>query len=228
MSVKSPAGYNLVNTMNTTMTDKTVYTFQADEVKRIFTLNGRRIPSVSDVLRDAGLSPKWSSEDAMTRGSYVHALCEYLDLGDYDQSEADRLGLAGYVESWRKTKIKENIEIVDIEKRRFNSTFGFCGKTDRIVMIGETAYDHILDLKTGGHYDYIRIQLGAYAYLQDNPPDAYGRCSVHLHEDGSAGDVEFYDDESDCEIFLSMLATTNTRLKHGVIKWGNNGLESDR
>ena len=181
-----------------------------------YRLGGRVLPSVTEILADNGfINPTWYTEEGRTRGTDVHALCQFFDEGDYDPKEAERLGLAGYVESWNKLKTRLQLEVLDIEKRMADPVNLFAGTADRLVR--QRARRWILDFKSGGKEGWHRYQLGGYEQLyQANGLAGVLRGSVYLKADGSMADLVPHEDDGDRLYFLAFNATTQARRSHGI------------
>lgn len=203
------------------MTTATMPRFEADEVKRIFLLDGRRIPSITDVIQDLGyIDPRWFTERDRLRGQYAHSLCQFYDEQDYDPAEAKKLtgfidadpnaGLDGYVESWRKIVERYKPTWLDIERRLFSPTLRFCGKPDRRLLIGKR--EHIWEIKTGPPEAWHGYQTGAQDVLfGPYPDDVRRRAGVHLHADGAEATLKPHPLFDDAAHFFAMLDCYRTR-----------------
>lgn len=70
------------------MTDKTTPDFVFDATSHAYTLSGVALPSVTGILRAAGMYPnvEWYTPDARERGTRVHEYTAALDEGWLDES----------------------------------------------------------------------------------------------------------------------------------------------
>ena len=70
------------------------FTFDPEEHR--FSVNGVVWPSITQVLREAGMiDDRWFDEYSATRGSYVHKICELHEKGILDPKSVDD-DLKGY------------------------------------------------------------------------------------------------------------------------------------
>lgn len=203
------------------MTTATAPKFTADEDKRIFLLDGQRIPSITDVIQDLGyIDQRWFTERDRLRGNYVHSLTQFFDEGDYDPAEARRLtgfidadpnaGLDGYVESWRKFVDRKNPQWLDIERRLFSPTLRYCGKPDRRALIGKR--EHLWEIKSGPPMAWHAYQTGAQDVLFGlYPKDVRRRAGIHLYADGVEAAEVPHLDYGDASHFFAMLDCYWTR-----------------
>lgn len=188
-----------------------------DEDKHEYRFQGAVVPSVTQVLTDNRfIDHTFYTEEAKVRGTRVHLLCEFFDRHVYDPNQAERFGLAGYVESWRKFMGMTSLGILDVERLMAHPVYRFGGRPDRLARIGRATW--IIDLKTGGPELWHPYQLGGYEelYLVNGVGGPLRRMSVHLREDGSLASHVEYDDMNDRHHFLSFLNATNQRRKHGI------------
>lgn len=203
-----------------------------DAAEHAYHLDGRRLPSVTQILEDVGIIdysgiPGASREQYLLRGQIVHA-CTQFD--DEMSVEGNRLAddqidprVAGYVEAWRRFRRDTGFTPELIEHRAANKQYGFAGTLDRTGRLrGETGVG-LWDIKTGHAMPWTRLQLAAYASFFEKPRTLL-RSVVELHEDGTYC-VPFVwqarDWMTDFNIFLS--AVNVFREKHP-----NFGLEKRR
>lgn len=200
-----------------TQTPTKVADLQFDEAAHVYRLAGRIIPSVTQVLCDNGFINKDRyPEEARVRGSRVHLLCQFFDENDYDAKEAERFGLAGYVESWRKRLVQLGAEVLDIERLMADHTYLFGGRPDRRVIIKGRQW--VLDIKSGGAEYWHAYQDGAYArlYAANGEPGPFRRAGVYLKADGSLADFIEHDNPFDAGYFMAFLTTTHRRREYGL------------
>src|SRR3954454_11294161 len=77
-----------------------------DHAAHEYFLDGERVPSTTQILRDSGLIrlegiPPFILEAARKRGSAVHALVHYVNERDLDWSSVDPI-YRGYLDAWLK------------------------------------------------------------------------------------------------------------------------------
>lgn len=187
---------------------------QFDEATHTYTEGGKRVPSVTRIIRAAGLMPTfYGDESAMHRGSMVHRACEFHDQGDLDESTVDPK-ITGYVAAWTKFRAETRFDPADIEWRHSHPIYKYAGTVDRIGSFD--GRPTIIDIKTGSFDDWMGIQLAAYEGLIHAPVNSrrYRRLGVLLTAEGKYS-VRQFDERSDWPIFLSALSIYNWRKSHG-------------
>ena len=159
---------------------KGVLTF--DESTHTYTLDGYRLPSVTQVLERTGIVdysfiPPRIRDMALERGSAVHAAIA-LDL-ENDLDEASVEPIMGYVIAARNARRDLGIVKPDLfEQRGHHPQYRYAGTVDLI------AGDVLLDWKTNSAEWWVRLQTAAYAAMQPEP-GRFKRIAVELHDDGS-------------------------------------------
>jgi len=190
-----------------------------DRINHMYSLRGRRLESVTEVLERAGIcdytSTGLSRGEALWRGSTVHEAIA-LDLeGDLDDRSVPEI-CAGYVEASRRFRRERHFECELHEYYRHHKDYMYAGTLDAKgwADLGEGKRRYLLDWKTGRAQSWVRYQLAAYAGFFESP-GAELRLCVELHSDGSYTLFEFSpaDFRSDYDIFLSALAVVRVREK---------------
>lgn len=184
--------------------------FVFDPETHSYTLDGRKLPTVTGVLASVGIiDTTFFTEEAAWRGSVLHKCCELDDLGKLDESSVDQ-SVAGRLQGWRKFKAETGFKATEIEKARYSKTFLYAGTPDRMGRIGKV--NVLPDLKSGAHQDWHPIQLAAYAYFFP-APKAFHRVVVVLRDNGNF-DLRVYTAdtiERHFNIFISALNVWNWR-----------------
>ncbi len=184
-----------------------------DEATHTYTLNGVRIPSVTQVLADAGLvDSTWFTEEAAWRGSAVHLACRLEDEGELDEDTLDP-AIAGYLDAYRKFKAESDFRPELIEHRVVHPAYGYAGTLDRTGTI--EPWRVIGDLKSGQVYPWVACQLTGYALTFPNPR-TFRRMAIRLKDDGTYSVTEypaktFQEDAND---FLAALRISNFKRRH--------------
>lgn len=152
---------------------------QTDENNRLFAVDGIRYPSVSDVLQNMGfIDTTWLSEQGRDNGSRRHKVCELDNLDDLIEESVDPADKP-FLSASRQNKADTGIQIHEVEQRRYNHVYRFCGKPDMLVMF--RGHQEIWDIKTGNKMPHYKYQIGGYLSLYDDC--FYGRC-VYLKPNG--------------------------------------------
>lgn len=137
-----------------------------DEATHTYTLDGIRLPSVTEVTRFCAYDYKsdrpWLAEAAARRGTAVHEACALIDYGEEPEETPE---IAGYLKAYRRFLADYKPEWKLIEHPIGSILLGYAGTLDRFGTIdGAPA---ILDIKTGQLHDAaLSAQLTAYAELR--------------------------------------------------------------
>ena len=189
--------------------------FVFDRGKHLFIVNNEVWPSITQVLRAAGMiDDRWFDDYSALRGTYVHKICE-LDLADNLNESTIDDKLLGYYEAWRRFRRDMRYIVNETEKPRVNNYYQFGGIADTVgVLNGKSA---VVDIKTGAEIPATRIQTAAQTLLFDWP--ILTRYSLQLKPDGKYK-LNSYPVESnvnDRNYFLSALSVWWWRRKHKLI-----------
>lgn len=186
-----------------------------DEAAHEYRLDGRRLPSVTQLLAplvDYSKVPRETLERAQALGTAVHRMTELYDNDDLDEeSLSDEL--RPYLASWLRFRTECQFEPVTIEHRMSHPLYHYAGTSDRTGIIkGRLA---VVDLKKmmvlGPH---IGPQLAAYEKLhQAEGLKVLDRFALGLRPDGTYR-LQPYTDPLDWQCFLSHLTIHNWKTKH--------------
>lgn len=156
--------------------------FSFDREAHVYSLGDRVLPSVTEILRGAGLvDDRWWTAAAAWRGSAVHLACWYDDQNDLNESQLDPT-LRPYVDAYRKFKFETGFEPTDIETPLYNDLLGYAGTPDRIGKINGKRLC-VPDLKSGASSKVTRFQTVAYTACLPSPRK-YVRMEVRLQPNG--------------------------------------------
>lgn len=154
-----------------------------DTDRHEYKIGGVKIPSVTQIIKEAGLMPTYKPDAnfAMVRGSHVHKATELYDLGRLDEESLDP-ALAPYLEAWKAYREQAKIEFVagGIEKVVADQAGRFAGTLDRLGLDKEGTLC-VIDIKTGSPAPWHSLQMAAYAMTQKGLPR---RIAVYLSGDG--------------------------------------------
>lgn len=185
-----------------------------DEATHTYLNDGKRVLSVTQILREAGLitGTDFFTEDARLRGEAVHKACEYLDEDDLDFETVDPAYLP-YLKAYQKFLSDFNPSWKDIEKIVYNNTYNYVGTFDRAgILLNDLC---VLDIKSGGKLPWHPVQLAAYAGAYTT--SAIKRYGLYLKDDGDYK-LKEYSDPKDFRIFTCAAAVANWKLLKGIIK----------
>ena len=188
--------------------------------KHVYTLEGKEIPSVSEITRFLSRevykdADQAAMDIAADRGTRVHKACEELDreglaCGDYD--------IEGYVRAYGKFLNEHDVKWEMIEKPVYSKYLWIAGTVDRYGLVdGEPT---ILDIKTtktisGKHKVQYGAQLDFYKLMIKDAPDTAKEVILQLREDGTYKMIEIKEHLAVAMSCLTLHRTfENTRQKN--------------
>lgn len=137
-----------------------------DEVTHTYTDpdTGRKIPSVTTILRDVGLAlhafrADDVTEAAMDRGRRAHKAAELIDLGRLDRDTVSE-DIEAYVSAYEMFLSESGFKPDMIEGLVYSRELGYAGRVDRTGGLGLMS---VLDIKTGRPSPWAWLQTAAYA-----------------------------------------------------------------
>ena len=137
-----------------------------DEKEHIYTEDGKRLPSVTDIVNDECGNPGYATEWHLNRGTQVHRcmalyLAERLDLESVDPRIRAR------VDQGIKAVKDLQIHPRAIEHRMSHKTLGFAGTPDLLAEMQGKPRDCGVDWKSS-HARETEIQVGGYTALYED------------------------------------------------------------
>lgn len=160
-----------------------------DEETHEYRVDGRVVPSVTEILTGAGLAENRFSggreidpevlENAAERGAFAHRAIELDCAGELDEDSLDD-EIFAYVEAWRDFVADTGFLPVANEISFYNSIGDYCGTFDMVGYLGEELT--VVDLKTGsiGLKPWHKYQLAAYAAIFKNKEGKWPKTKM-LH-----------------------------------------------
>ncbi len=196
---------------------------QFDAAQHAYTLDGVRVPSVTQVLKDLydfnGIPLSVLNAKAAL-GTAIHRACELLDNDDLDEdSEAGRAALtplAGYLDGYKRFKAEKRPVILANEQRLHHPMHRYAGTIDRSYAFGGHVWD--VDLKsTVSMSPIVGLQTAAYTemFKAGGRTQAARRGALQLFPDGKYKLHEF-SDPSDFSVFLSLLTVQRFKERHAL------------
>ena len=190
-----------------------------DHKTHSYTLGGKCVPSVSAILRGAGLVD-FSGIDrtvlarASTFGTAVHRACELDDKKDLDESVLSE-HLVPYLLAWRNFMEQTGFKVLESETPVGSKKWGYAGTPDRVGTIkGQLT---IVDLKTNAVMrPECALQIAGYkiAYEEMRGEKVKKRIAVHLKPDGKYA-LHCYADQMDETVFMSAVNIYKFKNKGG-------------
>ena len=183
-----------------------------DPEKHEYRVGGKVLPSVTEILRSAGLVdfsrvPPETLRMAQERGTAVHAACHLYDSGTLDYASLDAV-IWPYLEAWDKF-IRQADVAIHMTEHPVHSKHGYAGTFDRLAMVA--GKPSILDIKTSEIISQATgVQTSAYLRAAEEcnclgmPAKKYQRFAVHLYDNGKY-ELEPYTSGQDWPVFLACL-----------------------
>jgi len=191
-----------------------------DNERHIFTLDGVVVPSVTGVLKAAGLVdysavPPHFVEQARQFGSAGHYATQLYDQGNLDYDTLDP-ALRPYLDSWIKFREYHAFVPEIIEQPMGNKTYMFGGIPDRIGK--RHGIQAVVEIKsTAVLGKEVAAQTAGQVILWKGKIDTkVERWAVRLTNEGLP-EVVRYKDASDFSVFLAALTIANTKKKWGLL-----------
>ncbi|MDA8121389.1 MAG: hypothetical protein M0Z38_02335 [Deltaproteobacteria bacterium] len=182
--------------------------FEYRNADHSYWLDDRRLETVTEILERSGIADyRFSNEDAMLRGTYVHRATEMIDRGTLDWAALDPV-LVPYCEAYQRFVEDKRPVILMSEKPMYHPQYLFAGTPDRVM---EMDGDIILpDLKSGAPNRATVIQTSTYRELVEVSEGIKCRkCfSLHLKDTGKyqlSAPVSLMDAKRYFNIFLAAL-----------------------
>ena len=183
-----------------------------DEATHAYTLEGRRLPSVTQIIEpirvDYSFVDRATLEFKRAFGVAVHKAVELDDMGELDDTCLDE-AVAARVAAYRKFKAETGAVILAGEQK-MHHPLGFAGTLDLHAFLPNVADENwIVDVKTAdtSHPSY-GVQTAGYALLLQaagEPITDLRRGSLHLFSDGTYRLAE-YKAAADFSAFLGCLS----------------------
>jgi hypothetical protein len=189
---------------------------QFDPVEHSYSVDGREIPSVTQILKSAGMVDfTFTTEFARERGSMAHRAIHYAMENDLDDATVHPM-LVGYVSAARAFVADLKLDIVAVERRVYSPSAGYAGTLDLLARLGGKL--GIFDHKTGPPPPATALQLAAYAdaYFEETGERISHRYAAHLHQDGRYT-LTRYADRHDTQKFRAALTVAAWRKENGLL-----------
>lgn len=171
-----------------------------DSAKHEYTIDGRAVPSVTQILVECGIiDSQWYTDEGRIRGTYVAEATALYDRGELDDAALDP-ALQPYVAAWARFLLDSQFEIKMIERELFDAFGRYAGTLDRAGYLHKR--DCVIEIKTGASESWHGLQLAGYAELRKCT--TLKRLAVYLGDDGKYSCREF-SDRNDFAVFNAAL-----------------------
>lgn len=178
---------------------------QFDAVRHIYAVNGRRVPSVTGVLRaidNFAFVPAELLQRAREFGSHCHLATHFFDRGELDEPSLDP-GLAPYLEGYKQFLYDTKFVVTHSEERVYNEKLRYAGTLDKRGIWKKTTW--LLDLKSGAVPRSVGPQTAGYQEACHERP----RRRLCLQLKPNAYKLIPCQDTTDFSIFISCLNIAN-------------------
>lgn len=172
-----------------------------------YRVDGRILPSVTQVLEAAGISDKtWVPESALIRGTHVHRAIELDIASDLDWSTLDE-SYYPYMEAWEAFQKESGFVIEASEIRVWHRTDLYAGTLDLRGRFSRSRA--IIDIKVNSIPPHTRIQTAGYDRCLEKK---HHRFALQLKDTGRYKLVEFKDPR-DYKVWQAALTVGRFNLK---------------
>jgi len=193
-----------------------------DPASHTYRVDGAPVPSVTQLLDDAGLTPDYSVvpptvlQHARERGIHIDACCDLLDAEDLDWRSVHPEALP-YVEAWLAFREHEGFTPVASQVPLYHPTYGYAGTLDVVGLLPGNRPVVVERKSTAKMAATYALQTAGYALdgmwfappgggvLTPVPWGPPARLGVQLRRDGTYALVP-YDDPEDMAAFLGVVA----------------------
>ena len=183
-----------------------------DPRAHLYTIAGRPVPSVTQVLRD--LIPGWSASDwYLERGRAVHMAASFVARGKRFLYEPI---IAGQVTALRRFYSEVKPVFVECEMPVYSVARQYAGTFDLLTHKPGTDALMMLDFKSTVTIS-VAYQCAAYAMAHPGRKEIRWGCGVEIRENGTYQiSKEIYDLRLYKQDWLNLLGTYNIRRKCGI------------
>lgn len=188
---------------------------QFDPQQHRYTLRGRVLPSVTQVLQPLRSDLQRVNAEALRaageRGTAVHVAVELDEARDLDESSLDA-HTAGCLAQWRRFKVSSRLLVIASEQRVVHEANGYAGTADIFGRINGVQV--AIDIKTCAPHWTHALQLAAYvdAHRASGNSAPWMRYSLHLTPDNYT--LKPYTNPNDVRAWNAALTLFNYRSVH--------------
>lgn len=183
-----------------------------------YVVDGVRRPSVTEILRLAGLTsldsiPESYLERARQRGEDLHAWIEGINDGVLDEDLEPPQQIVGRVAAYRRFLAETGFRVLKSEQVVVNRALDYVGTYDLLGELPGLRGELLVDLKaTTKLYPETRLQVCGYAMALDPRP---ARAALQLLPDGRYK-LERYADRADESDWIAACRVAHFKLAHGL------------
>ena len=182
--------------------------FEYDALTHTYTLDGRRLPSVTEclgLLQNFDSIPWETLERARQRGQRVHEHINAYNRGDITEADFPP-DISGHLEGWAKFMDDTGAVVIQSERPLYHKALGYGGTPDCILSWKDDKALLLPDVKaTWAVPPTVGAQTAAYAeaYKSHNGKVRIERACIHLTAGGYK--LHMRTDPADWSLFVSTL-----------------------
>lgn len=180
-----------------------------------YTLNGRVVPSVTQVMKET-IGVAWLADEFyLQRGRAVHACAKMLVEGIPFESDPR---IAGQVEAIRKFLAEHPMQVEKCEEPVASNIYQFAGTPDLVGVFNGMRV--CFDWKSSLDEKRVAVQIGGYsiAYKETFFFEVAAGMGVELHDDGTYKATDLFSLKRARNDFLACRAVYGLKEKMGSIK----------
>jgi len=183
-----------------------------DPATHAYTIDGRPVPSVTQVLRD--LIPGWSASDwHMQRGQAVHACAALIAQGkEFEHDPA----IDGQVRALRRFFAEVKPPVIVVENAVYSLAYQYAGRFDLLSVV--KGVNCVIDFKST-LTPSVPYQCAAYSIAwgeSAGTSEPGAGLGVQIHDDGTYKLSEVYSLRRYKQGWLSLLTAYNIRRQCGI------------
>lgn len=173
--------------------------FHYDDAAHAYTLNGRPVLSITQLIEKGGLVSglEFFTEASRQRGTEIHRLCTLFDLGALDLAALNS-PYAPYVLAYIEACQQLKPELIEIEEAVYHPDYRLAGRPDRVwrVMNLQTVAEIKSAAKAKHHAIQTALQAIVLSAHHPLPPEQWQRLVIYVKKTGRFS-VERHDDPRD-------------------------------
>ncbi len=179
-----------------------------DEATHTYKVDGKVVPSVTQILKSAGLvEDRWFNEAARDRGRIVAVA---IELHSKNNLQYVPDGYQGYVDAWEKFLAETDFVPREVEQPRYHAVLGYAGTPDTEGDLWDLPTT--IDVKTGCDAPHYPIQTSAYDGFWLKTVKRARYC-LFLKGDGGYN-LREHSNPRDWDVFLAALKVTHWQREH--------------
>ena len=199
-------------------------TFNNERNEHEYTINGKVVPSVTQILKRTGLTrgTEYYTEAGRRRGTYVHGMIVAYELHILDETILPEAARA-YLDVWTLCKAQMGIrQTILTEYAIGHPRYCYAGTLDLLCLVGKVEYPTLIDLKTGTPQPADALQTMLYSLCLEVNPDVEAwqnphRAAIYLSPERYIFEAheDWMDDRDDA---LSAVRMYHYKKRHNLLE----------